>query len=106
MFVIFKVIRIFIIQHFLFRSGIWCLDIHPNSKNFASVSPDSSMKIWQIDGDKPQISKKAHEGKVYWVKYSRNGEMIATAGADHTAKIWDVKNFAKPLYTIKSMHFW
>jgi len=77
--------------------------VHPNSKIFASVSPDQTMKVWQVEWEKPLFSKQAHTGKIFWVKYSKSGQMLATAGADHTAKIWDCKNLEKPLYTVKSI---
>ena len=33
-----------------------------------------------------------HKGEVYFVTFSPDGKRIATAGQDHTARIWDAEN--------------
>lgn len=85
-----------------FRAGIWCLDPHPDGKILASASPDSTCKLWDINSGATTQTIKAHDGKVFWTRFSQSGNLIATAGDDYTAKIWNVKNLSSPINTFES----
>lgn len=59
----------------------------PDGELFASVSDDSTVKLWRQDGFLVQILDD-HEDKVNRVSFSADGQRFATASADGTIKIW------------------
>ena len=70
---------------------------------FVCVSQDGVLQLWdtQASKDKPQIYLSVADSELLscdWSKYSDN--ICMTAGADCTVKIWDLRNYSRPLFSI------
>jgi len=68
----------------------------------ATASPDQTVCLWDPSSGSSKTTIKAHNGKVYWVKYNVAGTMLATTGSDYYIKVWDLKKLSKPTYEFKS----
>ena len=66
------------------------LELSPNERLIATGSRDRSIKIWSKDG-KLRDTLIGHTGDVVAIYFSRDGSLLASAGWDNTARIWDVR---------------
>ena len=75
---------------------IFSVDFHPNKPNVLASSgfKDGEVNIWDISSEKPAIilGKKEDRHKDYLtvVKFSPNGEILASSSMDGKIKIWDI----------------
>ncbi|MBX9926505.1 MAG: hypothetical protein K2Y05_09115, partial [Hyphomicrobiaceae bacterium] len=54
-------------------------------------SSDNTARLWDAEtGKEIAVLKAAHEGGAFGASFSPDGTRLLTAGADKTAKIWDV----------------
>lgn len=59
---------------------------------FASTNPDHTIDIWStnLDGQhQKELSLSGHNQTISQIKYSPDGQLIATAGWDKTIKLWN-----------------
>lgn len=63
----------------------------PDSKTFATVGLDRTVKIWDKNTHTLLHSLGGHIWYISVVTYSIDGSTIATGSADNTIRIWDVK---------------
>jgi WD40 repeat protein len=54
-----------------------------------SKIPDSVVQLWNLSGQ-PLVQLKGHQGNVLSVRFSPDGQRIATKGKDGTARLWDL----------------
>lgn len=59
------------------------------SSRFASGSGDCTARIWDADTGTPKFTLKGHTGWVLDVRWSPDGELLATCGMDKAVWIWD-----------------
>lgn len=78
------------------------MDVNPKGKQLATASPDQTLRLWDPSSTSPETTMKAHNGKLYWVRYNTTGTMLATTGSDYHINIWDLKKLSKPVYSFKS----
>jgi WD40 repeat protein len=81
-----------VINKFVF-SAIDSIVFSPDGKTIASASDDNTIKLWNLQGQKPQTI----EG--YHVVFSPDGKTIASTSDDNTIRLWSVDG--KPLQTLK-----
>lgn len=67
---------------------VFGLAFSPDGARLASVSADSSLRIWPLGGGEPRVFED-HEGLVSGVSFSPDGQHVATSGADHIVRLWD-----------------
>src|SRR2546423_981036 len=72
--------------------GRW-VDFHKDSKRFITTAGTKAV-IWSVDDAKPLGAPIEHpyEGdrELRMARFSPDGKLIVTAGADGTARIWDI----------------
>ena len=83
--------------------GVGLIEISRDGKVLAAVSNalNGLLKVWQLDGPGEVKAVKAHRDRVTGLAISFDGTMVATASADTTIKIWDIRNRdLKPIKTL------
>lgn len=74
---------------------IFDVSFSPDGKQLATASGDGKVRLWIIaePHQKPRVLS-GHNGVVLGVTFGKghNRRLLATASADHTAKIWDVNS--------------
>jgi WD40 repeat protein len=64
--------------------------VSPDGRAIAAGIADYSIVIWKSDSPAPMVLR-GHTGPVNCVVFSSDGETLASASNDSTAKLWDVK---------------
>jgi WD40 repeat protein len=77
----------------------------PDGRTLASSSMDGTIRLWQASSGKELTKLEGHGfqapdgarryAEVYSVAFSRDGKLLASAGKDGTALVWDVDTFTK-----------
>ena len=61
---------------------------------------DKTAKVWEAQTGQELITLKGHDGWVWSVAYSPDGQRIVTASMDKTAKVWEAQTGTQ-LFTLK-----
>lgn len=79
------------------------IEISHDGKVLAAVSNSSNgqLKIWQLDGPHGSVEIRAHRDRITGLAISWDGTTVATASADATIKIWDIRT--RDLKLIKTL---
>jgi WD40 repeat protein len=76
---------------------IICLVFSPDGKTLASASPDDDIRLWDVANGKIRLRICHKKGPVLAVAFSRDGKLLASAGApDGSINIWDASS-GKPI---------
>ena len=62
----------------------------PDGQQFVSVGKGELIKLWRADGSLVKTLK-GHGDQVYRAIFSHNSQLIASASADNTVRIWNAK---------------
>jgi WD40 repeat protein len=63
----------------------------PDGKWLAAGNLAGSVRLWETGNWRDVRALQAHSNLVFTVRFAPDGERLATAGQDETAKVWDVK---------------
>jgi hypothetical protein len=72
-------------------AAIWCLSLSPKGDEVAAGADDGRVRIYSMNSGEQRLTFGNHRGGVYCIVYASDGSLIATAGADAVATIWDAK---------------
>ncbi len=72
-------------------AAIWWLALSPQGDEIAAGCDDGRVRLYALESGAPRLVLGDHKGGVYSVAYSGDGSLVATAGADSVAKLWDAK---------------
>ncbi|KAF9901077.1 hypothetical protein EC991_006563, partial [Linnemannia zychae] len=69
---------------------VYSLSYSPDDQQFALGSGNGRIFLWDVDSEKPSVVLKGHDSRytVQCIVYSPDGDWIASAGTDDSAKIW------------------
>ncbi|MEG4796631.1 AAA-like domain-containing protein, partial [Microcoleus sp. LAD1_D1] len=82
------------------RSFVYSVAFSPDRKTLASASWDNTIKLWNLQSQKPIATLTGHSDSVRSVAFSPDGKTLATASDDKTIKLWDLQS-QKELATLK-----
>lgn len=80
----------------------------PNGQRIATATSSGDIRIWQVqdgqlqaksDQSLEKIPLSIQEDKINHIRFSADGKTLITAGADHSAKVWNLAG--KKLYEFK-----
>ena len=85
--------------------GISSIATSPTSAAiFATADSEGKIKIWQLNknNDSPELidNLSGHKSTINQIEYSRDGKVLASAGADNKIKIWDTES-SELIYILK-----
>jgi histone-binding protein RBBP4 len=70
---------------------------------FASVSDDKKLKIWDMRSQSASQSVEAHVAEILSVDYSPfEKHLMITGSADRTIGVWDTRNMKTKLFCLRS----
>ena len=75
---------------------------HHNEHEFASVSDDRKLKIWDMRERKTVKSIDAHVAAIMSVDYSPfDQNLMITGSADKSVAVWDTRNMRTKLFSLR-----
>jgi uncharacterized protein (TIGR02996 family) len=73
------------------KSGTWCVALAPDASSAVSGAGDKLVHVWDKNL-KPLGSLVGHTGKILWLTFFQDGQRVASASQDKTARIWNLKS--------------
>jgi WD40 repeat protein len=74
--------------------------------HFASASQDSSILVWDLSRRRPDpLRLSGHRGLVHGIGFSRQGDLLASAGGDLAVRVWDLKRPDTPRLVFQGSGF-
>lgn len=70
------------------NNTVYSVSYSPNGKTFISGSGDTSIKIWNADGNLIKQIENAHNGPVNTINFSPDGKTFISGSNDNSIKIW------------------
>ncbi|XP_049848255.1 pre-mRNA-processing factor 19-like [Schistocerca gregaria] len=65
---------------------------HPDGEIMATAGEDNHIHIWKVCTQEYLTSFEGHTAKITGLSFSENGRTLASSGADHTIKLWDLSS--------------
>jgi len=78
---------------------VYSVAFSPDGKTLASASADNTIKLWNLQSQKPIATLAGHSDWVYSVAFSPDGKTLASASWDNTIKVWNLQS-QKPIATL------
>ncbi len=69
--------------------GVLLMAFDPKGDKVASVSRDTTVRVWDIEDEVELWVNEAHTEKAIAVAFHPSGNVLATGGSDNLIKIWD-----------------
>ncbi len=85
-------------------TGCSALAYHPAKPVLVSGGKDGALRVWRMDHDQqPVLAIPAHQGAIYRIVFSPDGQRMATASRDKSCVVWDA-NSLDPLVRLDKEH--
>ena len=68
-----------------------------------STRNNGTIQLWNVKDNEQNLAKawQAHKNTINYVRFSPNGQHVATASDDSTIKIWDLRKTKEPVTTLE-----
>jgi WD40 repeat protein/adenylylsulfate kinase-like enzyme len=73
-------------------NSVYSVAFSPDGKTLASASADNTIKVWNLQSQKPIATLAGHSREVYSVAFSPDGKTLASASRDGTIKVWNLQS--------------
>ena len=87
-----------------FKTGrgndILAIAVTQDGRKAISASADQTLKLWNLQEDREEISYVGHSGPVNAVALKDNGHLAVSGSSDKTIKVWDLKRAKVPSISI------
>ncbi|MEG4797561.1 CHAT domain-containing protein, partial [Microcoleus sp. LAD1_D1] len=80
-------------------NSVFSVAFSPDGKTLASASRDKTIKVWNLQSQKPIATLPGHSDWVISVAFSPDGKTLASASYDGTIKLWNLQS-QKPIATL------
>ncbi len=70
---------------------VYSVAFSPDGKYLASVSEDSTIKLWSVESQMELTTLQGYSYAVYSVASSPDGKYLASGSEDNTVKLWSVE---------------
>ncbi|MEH2289273.1 WD40 repeat domain-containing protein [Nostoc sp.] len=74
-----------------YENWVNCVAFSPDGKWIVSASNDSTIRLWDIDGNLITQPWRGHEKEVNSVAFSPDGKWVVSASNDSTIRLWDIQ---------------
>ena len=87
------------------RIGLNCCAWAPNGHILAGGCADGSIQVWETERghsySPSSVVYNAHksDGDITCVRFFSDSQRLLSRGQDHTLKLWDLRQFSKPVHT-------
>jgi WD40 repeat protein len=81
----------------LFAATVLCCDWLES--RICCGSRDAEVVLFDVRSENPIVRRNLHNEEVCGVLFHRDGHLIATSSNDAVVKIWDIRNFPRPMRT-------
>jgi ribosome assembly protein 4 len=61
----------------------------PDGQRLASASGDTTVRLWDLNTESPEVTCEGHKGWVLFVAFSPDGKTLASGGMDNNILLWD-----------------
>jgi WD40 repeat protein len=78
---------------FVANSELVRLILTPDQLTLIGVTTQGELNFWSLDGRRKPVGDR-HTGIIWTARLSRDGQLLATASSDQTARIWEVASGA------------
>ncbi len=66
----------------------------------ATASDDKTIKLWNLATEREIFTLKGHQGWIWSIAFSPDGQILASGSADKTIKLWNLQT-GKEIYTLR-----
>merc|ERR1719265_1838774 len=71
--------------------AVLCVAFSPDSKQLATGSGDTTVRLWDLNTELPWKELKGHSGWVLQVAWSADARFLASAGMDKVPIVWEAQ---------------
>ncbi len=77
------------VQRMFKKNRVLAVAFSPDGTRLASGSPDTTVRLWNMTGDRDSMLLQQHTGATNVLAFSPDGKTLASGSTDKTVQLWD-----------------